>query len=69
MYGYVSDGDNTSAGELILNENEEFELLKLQYPEHQVYLFFGTEIDVALFFAPGVSAMLIETRASPDKIF
>jgi len=69
MYGYVSDGSNEAANDIILDKYEEFEQLKTEYPEHEVYLFLGTEVDMALFFAPGVSAMLIETRASPDKIF
>jgi hypothetical protein len=41
----------------------------LQYPEHEVYLFAGKKMDMALFLAPGVSAVLIESRASPDKGF
>jgi hypothetical protein len=69
MYGYVSDGNNEAANDIILDKYEEFEQLKTEYPEHEVYLFLGTDVDMALFFAPGVSAMLIETRASPDKIF
>mgnify|MGYP001607523785 CR=1 FL=1 len=69
MYGYVSGGSNAAAGNIILEENGEFEQLKSQYPEHEVYLFAGKKIDMALFLAPGVSAVLIETRASPDKIF
>ena len=69
MYGYVLDGNNEITNDIILNKYEEFELLKLLYPEHEIYLFLGTDIDMALFFAPGVSAMLIEKRASPDKIF
>jgi hypothetical protein len=69
MYGYVSDGSNEITEGIILDECEEFALLKLLYPEHEIYLFAGKKIGVALFFAPGVSAMLIETRASPDKIF
>ena len=69
MYGYVSDGNNGAENDIILDKYEEFEQLKTEYPEHEVYLFLGTDVDMALFFAPGVSAMLIETRASPDKIF
>ena len=69
MYGYVSDNNNEVKDEIILDKYEEFEQLRLEYPEHEIYLFLGTEVDMALFFAPGVSAMLIETRASPDKIF
>ena len=69
MYGYVLDGNNEITNDIILNKYEEFELLKLLYPEHEIYLFLGTDIDMALFFAPGVSAMLIKTRASPDEIF
>ncbi len=69
MYGYVSGSNNAETGEIILDKSEEFEKLKSEFPEHEVYLFSGTDIDMALFLAPGVSAMLIETRASPDKIF
>jgi len=69
MYGYVSDGNNEVTDDIILDKYEEFEQLIAKYPEHEVYLFLGTDVDMALFFAPGVSAMLIETRASPDKIF
>ena len=69
MYGYVSDNNNAVTNDIILDKNEEFEQLRSEYPEHEIYLFLGTEVDMALFFAPGVSAMLIETRASPDKIF
>ena len=69
MYGYVSDGSNEAANDIILDKYEEFEQLKTEYPEHEVYLFLGTDVDMALFLAPGVSAMLIETRASTDKIF
>jgi hypothetical protein len=68
MYGYVSGGDNAAAGKLFLDEYEDFEQLKSQYPEHEVYLFAGDKIDMALFIAPGVSAMLIESRASPDQL-
>jgi hypothetical protein len=64
MYRYVSGGDNAAAKELILDENEKFEQLKSQYPEHQVYLFAGKKIDMAFFIAPGVSAMLIESKTS-----
>ena len=69
MYGYVSGSDDDVRDEIIINKTEEFEQLMAKYPEHKVYLFLGTDVDMALFFAPGVSAMLIETRASPDKIF
>ena len=69
MYGYVSDGNNAETNEIVLDEYEEFEQLISQYPEHEIYLFLGTEVDMALFCAPGVLAMLIEKRASPDKIF
>jgi hypothetical protein len=69
MYGYVPVGGSAPAGEIILDNSEEFEQLKLQYPEHEVYLFAGKKMDMALFLAPGVSAMLIETRASPEEIF
>jgi hypothetical protein len=68
MYGYVSDGKSGVTDDILLNKSEEFEQLISQYPEHEVYLFAGNKIDIALFLAPGVSAMLIETRASPDKI-
>jgi hypothetical protein len=69
MYGYVSDGNNELTKEIVLDEYEEFERLVSQYPEHEIYLFLGTEVDMALFCAPGILAMLIEKRASPDKIF
>lgn len=69
MYGYFSDGDSEVTDDIILNKYEEFEQLRSEYPEHEIYLFLGTKVDMAFFFAPGVSAMLIETRASPDKIF
>jgi hypothetical protein len=68
MYGYVSEGNSEVNGDIILNKHEEFEQLISRYPEHEVYLFAGDKVDMALFFAPGVSAMLIETRASPGKI-
>jgi hypothetical protein len=68
MYGYVSEGNSKAAGEIILDNNEEFEQLKSQYPEHEVLLFAGDKMDMALFLAPGVSALLIETRASPEEI-
>ena len=68
MYGYVSDSENAPAGRLFLDENEEFERLKSQYPEHQVYLFAGKKMDMALFLAPGVSAVLIEPRAAPGQL-
>jgi len=67
MYGYLSDGNNATTGEIILDEYEEFEQLKLEFPEHEVYLFAGTEVDMALFCAPGVLAMLVEKRVSTDK--
>jgi len=69
MYGYVSGNNSGLTSGIILDESEEFEQLIAQYPEHEVYLFAGTEVDMALFVAPGVSAVLIETRASPDKSF
>ena len=69
MYGYVLGGNNEVTNDIILDKYEEFEQLRSEYPEHEIYLFLGTEVDMALFFAPGVSAMLIEKRASPDKIF
>ena len=69
MYGYDSDGNNGLTDEIVLDEYEEFERLKSKYPEHEIYLFLGTDVDMALFCAPGVLAMLIEKRASPDKIF
>ena len=65
MYGYVSGSDNEVMGDIMLNKYEEFERLRSEYPEHEVYLFLGTDIDMALFLAPGVSAILIEARASP----
>ena len=68
MYGYFSDKENELKDEIVLDEYEQFERLKSQYPEHEIYLFLGTEVDMALFCAPGVLAMLIEKRASPDKI-
>jgi len=69
MYGYVSDSNNTAADEILLDEYEEFEQLKSEFPEHEVYLFAGTEVDMALFCAPGILAMLVEKRDSPDKSF
>ena len=69
MYGYVSEGNKAQAGEIILDNSEEFEQLKSQYPEHEVLLFAGKKMDMALFLAPGVSAMLIETRTSPEQGF
>ena len=69
MYGYCSGSDGEVKDDIILNKPEEFEQLISEYPEHEVYVFLGTDIDMALFLAPGVSAMLIETRASPDKSF
>jgi hypothetical protein len=68
MYGYCSDNDSELTDDIIFESNEEFEELISRYPEHEVYLFAGDKIDMALFFAPGVSAMLLKTRASPDKI-
>jgi hypothetical protein len=65
MYGYCSDSDSELKDDIFLENNEEFEELISRYPEHEVYLFAGSKIDIALFVAPGVSAMLIETRASP----
>ena len=65
MYGYVSDKNGAKAGDIILGDSEEFEQLKAQFPEHEVYLFAGNEVDMALFCAPGIMAMLVETRASP----
>ena len=65
MYGYVSDNKSAAASDIFLDESEEFEQLIAKYPEHEVYLFAGTEVDVALFVAPGVSAMLIEERPTP----
>jgi hypothetical protein len=65
MYGYIADENSMTADDFILDDNEDFERLKSQYPEHEVYLFAGEKMDMALFLAPGVSAMLIETRASP----
>ena len=69
MYGYCSGSDSEVTNDIILENNEEFEELISRYPEHEIYLFLGTDVDMALFFAPGVSALLIKTRASPDKIF
>jgi len=69
MYGCVSDGNNEMTDDIILDKYEEFEQLLSEYPEHEVYLFLGTDVDMALFLAPGISAMLIERRGSPDKIF
>jgi hypothetical protein len=69
MYGYVLGGNNEITNDIILDKNEEFEQLVSEYPEHEVYLFAGNKIDIALFLAPGVSAMIIETRVSPDEIF
>jgi hypothetical protein len=69
MYGYFSGSNNELKDEIVLEEYEEFEQLISKYPEHEIYLFLGTDIDMALFCAPGILAMLIEKRASPDKIF
>ena len=73
MYGYCSGSDSElPAAELkddiILENNEEFEELISRYPQHEVYLFAGNKIDIALFVAPGVSAMLIEKRAFKDSV-
>jgi hypothetical protein len=68
MYGYCSGSDSELTDDVILESNEEFEDLISRYPEHEVYLFAGNKIDMALFLAPGVSAMLLKTRASPDEI-
>ncbi len=65
MYGYVSGSDSEVTDDITLGKSEEFEQLILEYPEHEVYLFSGTDIDMALFCAPGVTAMIIEARASP----
>ena len=62
MYGYVSGSENEVVNEIRLDESEEFEQLIAEYPEHEVYVFSGTDIDMALFVAPGVSAMIIETK-------
>ena len=69
MYGYFCDSYNDVTEEIIPEKCEEYEQLVAKYPEHEIYLFSGTDVDMALFFAPGCSAMLIETRASPDKFF
>ena len=69
MYGYCSGSDSELIGDIILENSEEFEELISRYPEYEVYLFAGDKIDMALFCAPGISAILIKTRASPDKIF
>ena len=68
MYGYVSGSENEVVNEIRLDESEEFEQLIAEYPEHEVYVFSGTDIDMALFVAPGVSAMIIETRAFKDSV-
>jgi len=68
MYGYCSGSESELTGDIILKNNEEFKQLISEYPEHEVYLFAGDKIDMALFLAPGVSAVLIETRASQDEI-
>ena len=73
MYGYYScKGDSRTAhieseltADIILEDIDEFEQLKSDYPEHELYLFAGRKMDMALFIAPGFSAMLIETRSSP----
>jgi len=69
MYGYILSKDNEITNDVILHECEEFEQLRLEYPEHEVYLFLGTDVDMALFLAPGFSAILIESRASPNEFF
>jgi hypothetical protein len=68
MYGYVSNSNSAAASGIFLDEGEEFEQLIAEYPEHQVYLFAGTEVDMAIFVAPGVSAMLIEERTFKDNV-
>jgi len=67
MYGYLSESNSQAASGIFLDEGEEFEQLIEQYPEHQVYLFAGTEVDMALFCAPGILAMLIEKRTFKDS--
>ena len=69
MYGYGLDANKAVTDEIIFDKSEEFERLISEYPEHEVYLFSGTDIDMALFFAPGISAMLIQARTSPDENF
>jgi len=68
MYGYCSGSNSELKNDIILENSEEFEELISRYPEHEVYLFAGDKIDMALFFAPGISVMLLKTRASPDEI-
>ena len=63
MYGYFSDGNNELKDEIVLDEYEQFERLKSQYPDHEIYLFLGTDVDMALFCAPGVLAILIEKKS------
>ena len=69
MYGYVPDSSNAVMGDIILDDSEEFDQLMEQYPDHEVYLFAGNDIDMALFCAPGILAMLIEKRTAPDKLY
>lgn len=69
MYGYCPGNNSELSADIILENSEEFEQLISRYPEHEVYLFAGKNMDMALFIAPGVSAMLIETKASSDEIF
>jgi len=68
MYGYCSGSNSELKNDIILENSEEFEELISRYPEHEVYLFAGDKIDMALFFAPGISVMLLKTRVSPDEI-
>jgi len=67
MYGYVSDNSSAGMGDIILDECEEFDQLMEQYPDHEVYLFAGNDIDMALFCAPGILAMLVEKRTLKDS--
>ena len=69
MYGYVLGGNNEVTNDIILDKYEEFEQLRSEYPEHEIYLFLGTEVDMALFFAPGVSAMLGLAEQNLSLIF
>jgi len=68
MYGYVPDNSNAGMGDIILDEGEEFDQLMEQYPDHEVYLFAGNDIDMALFCAPGILAMLVEKRTFKDSV-
>lgn len=68
MYGHVLEDNSGPAAEIELEEYAEFQRLVSKYPEHEIYLFLGTEVDMALFCAPGILAMLVESRAWPDKI-